>query len=325
MAKQPTASTTRARNTAAAKAKAEAAEASKAAEETKVNTTPAPTDETKVEQDVKVAEVETESVKAVGEPPAQVSESKEAEKPAEPETAPEEKKVETVEEADKILTGQTLAEAQQRQLDENTLVNPVAKSVAELAKGDKAFADKTVDLGNGVTLTAKTNHPAVNPEVRAESLEKFIQSKYGLAPEAYPESLNRTIRGFKQYHMNMNSRAPVSLEEAAKHQSSWFRIVAGALDSQLGESGMCFDVILYLANRHVDDLFNERLACRAFNLLSDVVRDQFNLYQTIILGAANPRTRSRYIKTQLNLDAVSKVIRSDNQRRNLLAFLSSID
>lgn len=224
-----------------------------------------------------------------------------------------------------VLTGQTLAEAQQRQLDDNVLLNPVAKSIAELTKHDAGFKEATKDLGNGVSLVAKANHPAMKEGARVETLERFIVAKYGLEPEDYSDTLKRTIRGFEQYHMNMNSRAPVTLEEAAKHQSAWFRVVAGALDSQIGDSAMCFDVILYLANQHEDDLFNARLACRAFNLLSDVQRDQFNLFQTVILGAANPRTRSRYVKTQLNIDAVGKQVRSANQRRNLLAYLASID
>lgn len=184
---------------------------------------------------------------------------------------------------------------------------------------DKDQSDVEVkDLGNGITLTKPADEG-----VRNQTLEGFLESKYGLRPEQYSEYLKRTIRGFEQYHANMNKRVPVSLEEAARHQASWFRTVAGALDSTTGDSMICFDVILHLAYRHCDDLFNERLASRAFHLLPQNIRDVFTVYQTIIVNAADARTRHRYIKKNLSLDALGAAIKSDNQRANLLAYLSS--
>lgn len=174
------------------------------------------------------------------------------------------------------------------------------------------------DLGNGITLTK----PAAEG-VRNQTLEGFLESKYGLRPENYSEYLKRTIRGFEQYHANMNSRVPVSLEEAARHQASWYRTVAGALDSTAGDSMICFDAILHLAYRHCDDLFSDRLACRAYHLLPQNIRDVFTVYQTVIVNAANPRTRQRYIKNSLSLDALGAAINSDNQRSNLINYLSS--
>lgn len=294
---QPRATTTTNRNTAAAKAK-------------------------KAEQDRLAAE----AAKQAEAEAAALAEKEVVTQPADSETKTDVEadtgvKAEDAPEPEVKVT--TLAEAQQKQLDENILVKPAAKTIAELAADKEVFAETKTDLGNGVVIKSRSGDGNVST-VRSETLEKFLLTKYGLNEDSYSPSLKRTIRGFETYHMSMNSRAPVTLDEAAKHQGNWFRIVAGALDGELGDSTVCFDTILYLAARHADDLFNDRLACRGFNLLGDVIRDQFNLYQSIIVNAANPRTRAHYVKNQLNLDAVSRTIRSDNQRRNLLAYLSSV-
>lgn len=190
----------------------------------------------------------------------------------------------------------------------------------ETLEQPKAAPTESKDLGNGVVLKTP-----LDEGVRNQTLEGFLRSKYGLEPENYSEALKRTIRGFETYHANMNARVPVGLEEAAKHQTAWLRTVAGALDAAASDSVICFDVILHLAYRHLDDLFSDRLACRAFNLMPASSRDLFTLYQTIIVNAANPRNRARYIKTQLNLTSVGNAIRSENQRRNLLSFLSAVE
>lgn len=197
------------------------------------------------------------------------------------------------------------------------IVNLVSTTTAQ----QETRPNPVIDLGNGVVLKKAAGE---DEGVRNQTLEGFLISKYNLHPDQYTDALKRTIRGFETYHKNMNKRVPVSLAEAAKHQTSWLRTVTGALDASSGEANVCFDVILHLAYRHSDDLFDDRLACRGFNEMAPVSRDLFTLLQTIIVNAANPRTRARYINNQLNKEALGRAIRSENQRRNLLAFLASV-
>jgi hypothetical protein len=285
MANKPRTTTTR---TAAAKAKAAAAESAKAvveAVETPVTTeTEQPTPTVPAEDKTEVPAVQNEEAPEQENPPS------------EPEPQPEPKVEEPVTET-KVQT------------------------VAELEATDQVIAKVEQVVVPGITLVGKATD-VLTPNVRNETLEGFIKSKYKLDPEQYTPTLKRTIRGFEQYHKNMNARCPVTLEEAAKHQMAWYRTVTGALDSQVGDSTMCFDVILHLANRHSDDLFTDRLACRAFNLLNDGIRDQFNLFQTIIVNAANPRKRSTYFSKSISLPGIERTVTSQNQRTNLLAYIS---
>lgn len=253
-----------------------------------------------------------------------------AEKEAADKAAVEETKTETTEvqalaatqSADEVSQDSTADDADVEGDDESEEASEeeVKDETPETPEQPKVAPTEDKDLGNGVVLKTP-----VDEGVRNQTLEGFLLSKYNLTPENYSEALKRTIRGFETYHANMNARVPVQLEEAAKHQAAWLRTIAGALDGAASDSNICFDVILHLAYRHQDDLFSDRLACRAFNLMPASSRDLFTLYQTIIVNAANPRNRVRYIKSQLNLTSVGNAIRSENQRRNLLSFLSAVE
>lgn len=174
-------------------------------------------------------------------------------------------------------------------------------------------------LAKGVTISTPAS---ASPETKAVTIEGFIKNKYNLDPENYTDTLKRVIRGFNAYNSVMNARCPVDLTSAAKHQERWLRVILDALEAPTADSIMCFDAILFLANHNRETLFNDRLACRAFNLMSDQIRDLFLALQTLITNAANPRTRAKYIKEQVRLDKITSLLRSDNQKTNLQAYFA---
>lgn len=155
------------------------------------------------------------------------------------------------------------------------------------------------------------------------TIEGFLKSKYNLEPENYTDTLKRVIRGFQGYFAVMNARCPVDLVSAAKHQTAWLRVILDALEAPTAEAVMCFDVILFVAHQNRNDLFSDRLACRAFNLMSDSTRNLFLALQTLIINAADARKRKKYITEQVRLETITAQLRTDNQKTNLMAYFAN--
>ena len=182
---------------------------------------------------------------------------------------------------------------------------------------------ETKEIGKGVTITSAKK---VNGDIRmyldSADIEGFIRSKYKLEPADYPLGLTQTVAGINKYINTMRNGVPVTPAEGLRHQMAWLLTVTSALDGQYDHAKACYDVILFTANRYRNDLFNNRLAGRFYNLMHDDTQSLFLAVQSVIMGSCDPRGRKAFLQTT-NLEKISSKFKKPAVSANFLAFYAA--
>lgn len=195
---------------------------------------------------------------------------------------------------------------------------PVAVPVVEK---NPVAAKKTV-VAPGITITQAKVKGDLQMYVDSGTPEEFIRNKYHLNPEQYSSKLKLIVHGIETYIQNMRSGPIVTPQEGVRHQLAWLRTVLAALDGNYDEASVCFDVILYMASKYRNDLFNARLSCRFFNLMQEGTQRTFLSLQKDIIGAADPRGRKAFL-ANTNIELTAQRIESPSGRANYLMFFSN--
>lgn len=167
----------------------------------------------------------------------------------------------------------------------------------------------TVTLGPSVTMTTK-------PEI---TLDMFLDRKYGTTLNDLSTRANSLINRFLKYVDEMHPLKPNTRENTAKLQSQFLLIAQGILDSESPADAMlCWDVLLFVALKNRDLVFNEKNACRHYNVMPQAQQQSFLHLMTLVLTTMDIRTRKAALRTK-PLETVYPFL-NEKQKTNLTAY-----
>lgn len=173
----------------------------------------------------------------------------------------------------------------------------------------------TQSIGRGITLTPAKKGVQV-------TLEDYIQRKYSLTPENYSSRVKMLLGRIEQYIKDMREGQLVNREAMIKNQGMFLQTLLGVLDSEPTDALVAWDMVLFMAKKHRDDLFNDRSAMRFYNHLPEANQRLFLSLMTLILGTADTRLRVNTLKT-FPLESVTVLLRNEKQKSNLIAFYAA--
>jgi hypothetical protein len=179
--------------------------------------------------------------------------------------------------------------------------------------GDESM--NTEIIGNKVRITRPV-------QIVELSLEEYLEGKYKLTTDALTPRSKMLIGRITTYIDAMKSGVPVNQADAIKNQTIFLQTMQGILESNSKDAQLCWDVLLFLANKHSHDLFNERLACRYYNGLPDAAQHRFLALMSLVVATANIRNRVKALR-DYPIEAVLKRLPTEKQKLNLSAYYAS--
>lgn len=173
----------------------------------------------------------------------------------------------------------------------------------------------TTTIGRGVTLTTPIEPVTL-------SLDDFLAGKYKLTRENLTTRSKMLIGRLENYIESMKSNAINTEANIVKQQGVFLQTLLGILDSDPMDARLCWDVLLFLANKYQHELFNDRLACRLFNRLPLDNQQLFLTLMTLVVGTCNSRFRVLHLK-RTPIQSVTKLLQTPLQKTNLTSYYAS--
>lgn len=176
--------------------------------------------------------------------------------------------------------------------------------------------DKVVErIGRGVRITRPV--PVINLTV-----DEYLQARYKKARVDLSTRANMMIKRVEDYIEALGGRIPHSVKKITELQNGFLQTMLGILGSEPNDALLCWDVLLFLANKNEVNLFNTRQACQHYHTLPDDRQHQFLNLMTLIVETANIRNRALFL-TKSQITNYTEVLSNDMQRANLAAYYAS--
>lgn len=173
----------------------------------------------------------------------------------------------------------------------------------------------TKQIGRGVRLSQPV-------EVVTMTLDEYLKGKYQKTRDDLSSRAKMLIGRVEKYVDTMNLRVINSQENIVKQQSAFLQTMLGILESESADAMLMWDVLLFMANKHESDLFNDRTACRLYHLIPDAQQRNFLALMTLVVSTANVRNRVAALRT-CPLSTITALLPNEKQRANLAAYYAT--
>ncbi len=174
---------------------------------------------------------------------------------------------------------------------------------------------KATTIGKNVRLTIPTTAPQ-------GTVDEFLLNKYKVTRADLPSRAQMLIGRLENYVKDAMPNIATTEAMVVKAQNQFYLTVLGILDSEPAIALQVWDVLMFIAAKYENELFNDRTACRFYNGIAIDKQRAFLALMTLIIGTANIRKRERTLRT-VKLETVSAVLDNERARTNLAAYYAS--
>lgn len=173
----------------------------------------------------------------------------------------------------------------------------------------------TKEIGRGVRMSQPV-------EVVTMTLDEYLKGKYQKTREDLSSRVKMLVGRIEKYVDTMNLRVINSQENIVKQQAAFLQTMLGILESESSDAMLMWDVLLFMANKHESDLFNDRTACRMYHLINESQQRPFLALMTLVVSTANVRQRANALRT-CPLSTVTATLSNEKQKANLAAYYAT--
>ena len=170
-------------------------------------------------------------------------------------------------------------------------------------------------IGRGVKLSKPLDKSTLQ-------LEDFLKRRYNIVEADLNTRCKMLVGRIQQYIEEMRDGKMSTQDGVVRSQGAFLQTMLGILDSEPTDAILCWDILLFLANKHEDDLFNDRRAMRFYNRLPEANQRLFLSLMTLVLGTASPRKRVQTLKTY-PIETVNVLLKNERQRTNLSGYYAA--
>lgn len=170
-------------------------------------------------------------------------------------------------------------------------------------------------IGRGVRITRKV-------DVVKLTLEEYLKGRYNTTLDALTPRSKMMIKRIEDYIAALGMRVPQSVAKITEHQAGFLQTAMGILGSESNDALLCWDVLLFLANKNAENLFNTKQACQHYHTLPTDKQQPFLNLMTLIVETANIRNRATFLKNSV-IGNYTAVLKDEKQRANLAAYYAS--
>ena len=176
--------------------------------------------------------------------------------------------------------------------------------------------DKVVEkIGRGVRITRKV-------DVVKLTLEEYLKGRYNTTLDALTPRSKMMIKRIEDYIEALGGRIPQSVAKITEHQTGFLQTTLGILGSESNDALLCWDILLFLAYKNAENLFNGKKACQHYHTLATDKQQQFLGLMTLIVETANIRNRASFLRNS-DLKNYTAMLTNEKQRANLAAYYAS--
>ncbi len=173
----------------------------------------------------------------------------------------------------------------------------------------------TTTIGKNVRLTIPVNTPT-------SSLDDFILNKYKVKREELPSRAQMLIGRIESYVKDVMPNVVNTEATIVKAQNQFLLTILGILESEPNTALQVWDILMFVAAKYENEIFNDRTACRFYNGMPAEKQRTFLALMTLIIGTANIRKRQLTLRT-IRLESICDVINSEKARTNLAAYYAT--
>ena len=176
--------------------------------------------------------------------------------------------------------------------------------------------DKVVEqIGRGVRITR-------NVEVVSMSLDEYLMARYKKKREDLSARAKMMLKRVEDYVEALGGRIPQPVKKITDLQLQFVQTAMGILGSESNDALLCWDALLFIANKNATNLFNTKQACQHYHTLPDDKQHQFLNLMTLVVETANIRNRATFLKNSV-ITNYTAVLTDDKQRANLAAYYAA--
>lgn len=176
--------------------------------------------------------------------------------------------------------------------------------------------DKVVErIGSGVRITRPV-------EVVKYTLDEYLEARYKMTREGLSPRAQMMVKRVEDYIEALGGRVPQSVAKITEHQTGFLQTTLGILGSESNDALLCWDILLFLAYKNAENLFNGKKACQHYHTLATDKQQQFLGLMTLIVETANIRNRASFLRNS-DLKNYTAMLTNEKQRANLAAYYAS--
>ena len=176
--------------------------------------------------------------------------------------------------------------------------------------------EKNVEqIGRGVRITRPV-------DIVTLTLDDYLQQRYLRTREDLSSRAKMLIGRVEKYIEALGGRQPQSIPEITTLQGNFLQTVLGILSSPSADALMCWDVLLFLANKNAENLFNIKKASQHYHTLPTERQIPFLNLMTLVVETANIRNRATFLKNSV-IANYTAILKDDIQRTNLAAYYAA--
>lgn len=177
------------------------------------------------------------------------------------------------------------------------------------------MANKAEIIGRNVRLVQPVEQVTM-------SLDDYLKGRYKKERSELSSRSTMLIGRIEKYIEDMKPPKMVSAAGAGKNQAFFLQTVLGILESDSQDAMLMWDVLLFLANKYSVELFNERMACRFYNMMPEHQQQPFLKVMNLVVATANVRRRAAALRL-MPLQAITAILSNEKQKANLAAYYAS--